>query len=490
MNTPLLTSTIKVCRTENADTYSQSDSEAVREAAADDFQASGTQHARLPVTGQDRVTRYAWYVIFLLFLVNVFNYMDQTALSVLAPSMKADLQLSDAQIGLLTGLAFGVFYAICGIPIARWADRGNRRNIIALALTTWSVMTVLSGAAQCFWHLLIARAGIAAGEAGGVGPAQSLICDYVPPKQRPGVFAIHGFGFFVGMVLGLVLSGWLGDIIGWRWTFVMLGLPGIAFAVVVRVALREPARGRFDAVQDDKTGTSLGGAMTVLWHCKTYRLILLYAVALGFVNMGFYQWLPSFYARTQGLSLSSVGVSLGMTIGFGSGIGLLTGGLLANKLSQRDVRLPLLIGVGAFSITLFTALGILFVSSAVGSLILLLLTVLLWNLPAGAVVASLYSVTIPRMRATAGAVSGFATSVLGMGLGPFCVGLLSDLLTPSFGIAALRYALLVPICFIPVMAITLYAASKTLPADLRTVGALVDGPPRSQQQPESQPRMD
>lgn len=419
------------------------------------------------MTDQLRLPRKVWYVVFLVFMVNVFNYMDRMALAVLAPFIQADLQLSDTQLGLLTGLAFGVFYAICGIPIAWWADRGNRRNIVALALATWSVMTALGGAAQHFWHLFAARVGIAAGEAGGVAPAHALLCDYVPPKQRPAILALEGFGLSVGMVLGMMLSGWLGDIIGWRWTFVVLGLPGLAFAAVVRLTLREPERGCLDAMKDDNAGTSLVGAMTVLWRCKTYRLLALYGVVASFINVGLSQWWPSFYVRTVGFNLSSVGVSLGLIMGLGSGIGLLTGGLLANKLSQQDVTRPLRSFAVAIFSALLTGLGALFVSSGVASLLLLLLTILLWSLPAGALAAALYSVVVPRMRATAGAISLFATYVLGASWGPLCVGLLSDLLTPSLGVEALRYALLVPIGLTPLAAIVLYAAGKAFPDDLR-----------------------
>lgn len=473
VNTPLLPFAKAVFRAESAGTHRQPDPKTAM--AADAFEAANAQQAGSSATGQPQLTRYAWYVILLLATVNAFNYMDRMALAVLAPAIKADLQLSDAQLGLLTGLAFALFYAICGIPIARWADRGNRRNIIALALATWSVMTALSGTAQHFWHLFLVRMGIGVGEAGGLTPAQSMICDYVPPKQRSGMLAIHGFGLIVGMALGIPLSSWLGDAIGWRWTFVALGLPGIALAAVVRFTLREPARGCLDATQDDRTRESLRGTLAVLWRCRTYQLLLLSMIVGGFVSMGFFQWLPSFYARTLGLSLSSVGGSLGLAIGLGSGIGAIVGGVLANKVSQRDIGLPLHLSAMAIPFALPAAVGALFVSSVVSSVLLLWLTVMLLSLPGGTVLASLYSVTIPRMRATAGAISIFGTSVVGFGLGPLCVGLLSDILEPSLGTGALRYALLAPIGLVPVLAILYYAAGKTLPRDLRAADRQIAG---------------
>lgn len=429
-----------------------------------------TCQARSRSVAQNIPARYVWYVIFLLSVVNVFNYMDRMALAVLAPSIKADLKLSDSQLGLLIGFAFSVFYAICGIPIARWADRGIRRNIIALALASWSVMATLSGAAQNFWQLFLARVGVGAGEAGGLTPAGSIICDYVSLKRRAGVFALHTFGVYAGIMLGMVLAGRLGEAIGWRLTFVALGLPGIALAVVVRLTLREPVRGTFDAVKDDKTSLSIGRAILVLWRSKTYRWIVLFGVLNGFVQEGLNEWWPSYYTRVHGLSLSWVGTYLGVAIGAGSGVGLLIGGLLANKAAQRDVRLPLMIGAAATALALPTALGSLFVSSAVGSILLVSLTGLFWSVSNGPVIATVYSVMMPRLRATGASISILITAVVGFGLGPFCVGLLSDMLTPSFGIEALRYALLGPICLLPAMVIALHAAAKALPNDLQAAG--------------------
>lgn len=424
--------------------------------------------------GQAHSTQYVWYVIVLLAAVNVFNYMDRMALAVLMPSIKVDLRLSDAQLGLLVGFAFSVFYAICGIPIARWADRGIRRNIIAAALATWSVMTALTGIAQNFWHLFMARVGIGVGEAGCLPPAQSMICDYVPLERRAGVFAFHSFGLFIGMMAGMALAGWLGETIGWRWTFLTLGLPGIAFAALVRLTLREPRRGFFDTSRDTAVNSSFGGTLSFLWSCRTYKLLTCYEVLNGFVQYGLYQWLPSFYVRVFGLSLASVGVHLGIAIGAGSGIGLLIGGLLANKAARRDVRLPLIVGGAATAMALPVILGALFAPSALSSILLVSLTSLLWCVPAGAITATVYSVVMPWMRATTGSINIFVTSVLGFGLGPFCVGFLSDLLASSFGGESLRYALLAPVCLLPVMVIALYVATRNLRDDLLMVGTRLE----------------
>jgi predicted MFS family arabinose efflux permease len=421
---------------------------------------------------------YVWYVVILLSVVNVFNSMDRMALAVLAPHIKADLHLSDGQLGLLTGFAFAVFYAICGVPIARWADRGIRRNITALALATWSAMTALSGAALNFWHLFIARVGVGAGEAGGLAPALSLICDYVPPKRRPGVIAIHSIGLISGMMVGMGLASRLGEAIGWRWTFVVIGTPGLLFALIVRFTLREPARGFFDVDRErQEDSASFIGTLAVLWREKTYRLLMFVSVLNGFIQYGFSQWWPSFYARVFGVELAVVGVYLGLAIGVGSGIGLLLGGFLSNRAARRDIRLPLMIGAAAIVLAVPAALGSLFVSSATTSIVLVSVTVLLWSVQSAPVVATVYGTAPATMRATAGAVMTFFTSVLGFGLGPVCVGFLSDILSKTVGVEALRYALLAPALLLPFMAMGTYAAAKALTKNGRSAAAHAERQP-------------
>lgn len=420
---------------------------------------------------KDSSNRYVWYVVLLLTVVNVFSYMDRMALAVLAPFIKADLHLSDAQLGLLTGFAFSLFYAVCGLPIARWADRGVRSNIIALGLATWSVATALSGVAQSFWHLFATRVGIGAGEAGCLPPAQSLICDYVPLKRRAGIFAVHNFGNYAGMMVGLMVAGWLGELIGWRWAFVALGVPGLALALLVRFTLREPPRGFIDNVKETQGRLPFRETVAVLGRCKAYRLLVLLYVLNGFVQYGLNQWWPSFYTRTFELSVGSVGLYLGIAMGVGSGAGSLIGGLMAHKAAERDVRLPLLIGAIATAFALPTVLGSLFVPSVTSSVLLVSLTAVCWSVSNGPIIAAVNSVVAPSMRATASSITVFSASVLGFGLGPFCVGLLSDLLTPSFGVDGLRYAFLAPISLLPIMSFVLYAASQALPDALKAAGA-------------------
>jgi predicted MFS family arabinose efflux permease len=410
---------------------------------------------------------YVWYVVFLLTLVNLVNYMDRMALAVLAPLIKAELTLSDTQLGLLIGFGFALFYAICGIPIARWADHGVRRNIIALAVATWSLMTMLCGAAQQFWHLLLARVGVGAGEAGSFAPGSSLLCDYVPLGRRPGIFSITMVGMYAGLMVGMVAAGFVGEMIGWRWAFVAVGAPGLPLAIIVRLTLREPARGRWDEVVVVESRATLRRTLGDLWRSKTYRALVLTLIMACFAQYGLSQWWPSFFSRTFGLKPSILGTYLGVAIGIGSGTGVLLSGFLANKVIHRDIRLPLLVGSAAMLLAIPTALGTLFVESIKGSMFLVALSAMFWSAYTGPTLASLYSVTAPHMRATAGALYMFLMSVFGLGLGPFLVGVISDRLTPVYGVSGLRYALLLPVFVLPAAALALYRAAEALPNELR-----------------------
>lgn len=415
---------------------------------------------------------YVRYVIGLLCVVTAFNYMDRMALAVLSPLVQADLQLSDAQLGLLIGFAFSVFYAVCGIPIGRWADRGVRRDIIAAAIGLWSVMTALTGAAQTFWHLFLARVGVGVGESGSITPGASLLCDYVPLKRRAGALAIMAFGTSVGVLSGMTLAGWLGEMFNWRVTFVLLGLPGLLLALVVRLTLREPARAATNLAGANDAPPSLGETVIFLYRCRTYRMVLLYLVANGFVQYGLNQWWPSFFSRLFALTPSSVGLYLGTAIGACGGIGVLMGGVIADKCVRHGLRRPLVIGAAAMSLSIPMAVGSLFAPSVGAAGVFVAVTALLWGIPGGAVLAAQYSVVTSRMRAAAGSIAIFLSSVLGFGLGPFSVGIVSDLLAPSLGAASLRYALLLPVVATVFTVVALLAAAKVLPDDLAAVGAV------------------
>ncbi len=409
---------------------------------------------------------YAFYIVFLLGIVGIFNAMDRVALSMLAPAIKADMHFTDAQLGLLVGLAFSLFYAVCGIPIARLADRGNRRNIIAAALAVWSLMTALTGAATNFWHLLLARIGVAAGESGALAPSASIISDCAPVERRALLFSFHAFGIAAGTAVGVILMGRLNDAIGWRWTFVALGLPGMAFALVLLFTLKEPVRGAFDGGRHAEPQPSLLGVVRALWRCDTYKRIILFNVIIGFVVTAQGQWWPSFFSRIHGWSASEIGLYFGIAGAIGSPIGLLGGGFLANTVARRHAKLPLSLSALFIFLALFTTAAALLAPSPLMSMAFLTVTGVFTSAIAPPTIAAVYSVVRANMRATAGTIAGLFTAALGTGIGAFVLGWLSDVLAARFGDQSLRYAMLAPLPLVAVAAGALWFAAQSLTKDL------------------------
>jgi predicted MFS family arabinose efflux permease len=420
---------------------------------------------------------YVWYVILILTVVNAVNYMDRVAISVLAPQIKSDLHVSDGELGLLSGLAFFIFYALFGIPIARWADRGVRTHVIAAGLGLWSIFTALSGAARNFTQLALARIGVGAGEAGCLPAGYAIVADYVPIQKRGGAYAITTFGSLAGRSVGFALGAWLGARLGWRLAFVALGVPGVALALWVLLTLREPRRGVLDGDATVHPQQPLSMVLRSLIRLKTWRRICAAAVVSGFIQYGTTQWWPSFYMRSFDLSQQKVGLYLGDATFVGYAIGMLLGGLVTDKVSPASMRAPLVIAAGAALLSLPATLGSLFVHSINMSFFFVGLTTLCWGLVSAPCVAIGASVVPPAIRATGGAIDTFVTAIVGFGLGPFLVGALSDKLAQWVGGESLRYALLAPVCLIPALIVIVYSASRSVEGDLAALGMSGGGVP-------------
>src|SRR5262245_1330014 len=191
---------------------------------------------------------YAYYVLGVMFVMYLFNFLDRQLLAILLQPIKEDLKISDTALGFLTGFAFALFYTIAGLPLARLADRWVRRSLIAISLATWSIMTAVSGLERGFTDLALAGIAVGIGEAGATPPAHSLIADYFPPEKRATAFAVYASGIYVGVGLGFWIGGWINDSYGWRMAFFVVGLPGVLMALLVRLTIREPPRGLSDHV--------------------------------------------------------------------------------------------------------------------------------------------------------------------------------------------------------------------------------------------------
>lgn len=405
-----------------------------------------------------------WALLLILFLVGTSASLDRVIISVLLEPIKREFGVSDTLLGLLSGASFALLYAVLGVPVARWADVGNRKLIITLSLATWSLMTALCGVVQSFWQLALARVGVGIGEAGAVPPSQSLLVDYFPPEQRAlalSVFTASGVsGYLIGFAGGAAIAASL----GWRWAFVLVGLPGLALALLAHLGLKEPrAVSGYPARRSD--GEGFFGSLRVLWRRPTYRHLLLGLMAWSFFAYGALVFVPSYLVRVLGLDLARVGTAYGLVSALSALVGTLGGGLLADRLAARDrrwlLRMPAIGTVAAFPFYLvcFTtdSFALFLVASGVAS------TLVLGALPT--IFAGSHAVCGSSRRAVSVAILLFATSLVGAAAGPLATGVASDLLRPAYGDQALRWAMVLMTLSMPLAAGLLFQAATTLRQD-------------------------
>ncbi len=409
--------------------------------------------------------RYRRYVLFLLTIVYAFNFIDRQILVVLQESIKIDMDLNDAQLGLLTGFAFAIFYVSVGIPIARLADSGNRKNIVAVSVAVWSGMTALSGLTQNYFQLLLARIGVGVGEAGGSPPSHSILSAYYTAKERGRAMAIYSMGVYIGILVGYGIGGWVNQHYGWRMAFFAVGIPGLLIALLVKFTIREPIRGLADGNTKKETVT-FKNTLACLWQLHSFRFFTVAAGLTAFVSYGVGNFLPSFLVRSHGFTPVEVGTSLMLTAGVGGAIGTFLGGYLADKFGQNDMRwylwvpaIPAIFGPPLIISSMFvtdstTALTLLFFSTVLGALYL------------GPVIAITHTLVSPSMRAMASAILFFILNFIGLGLGPLAVGLISDALAPSLGTDSLRYAISAASLMGLLSMIFFYIGASKLPQDI------------------------
>jgi predicted MFS family arabinose efflux permease len=408
------------------------------------------------------------YALSVLVVVYTFNFIDRQILSILLEPIKQDLGLSDSALGMLTGFAFALFYATLGIPIARFADRGNRRNLIALALTIWSGMTALSGLAQNFWHLLLARIGVGVGEAGCSPPAHSMIADYFPAENRATALGIYSLGIPFGILFGFIAGGWLNEFFGWRVAFFVVGIPGVLLALLVRYTLREPPRGMAEGRVAEAEQPTVMETFQFLWSKRSFRHMAVGGGLTAFVGYGVVTWVPSFLIRSYGMSTGDVGTYLGLILGIPGGIGIALGGYLADRYGARDTRWYLWVVAVALIACVPLSFGVYLSATAFASLMFLIIPILLGNFYQATTFSQTQGLVSLRMRSVAAAVLLFILNIIGLGAGPQAVGILSDVLQPQYGDESLRYALLILSLVNVWSAYHYYLAGKYLKDDLVT----------------------
>ncbi len=412
---------------------------------------------------------YIQYVLGMLVIVYVFNFIDRQILAILAPSIKDELGLSDTQIGALSGVAFGIFYATLGIPIARLADRYSRVNIISICLGIWSLMTALSGFAQNFVQLLIARIGVGIGEAGGSPPSHSLLADYFAPEKRATALGIYALGVPVGILFGNLAGGWINEFFGWRNAFFLVGVPGIVLAIILKMSVKEPPRGYSEGKPPEVNQVPFKEVLRTMWGYKSFRFIALGAGTQAFVGYGSIAWMPSFLVRTHDMSTGEVGTALGLIIGILGGAGTMLSGVIGDRLGARDKKWYMLVPAYAFLIAVPAGCAVYMVEGLWPALIIYMLPAFLVQLYTGPTFAMTQSLAPLAMRAAASALLLFIINIIGLVFGPTTVGILSDLLQSTMqmnDIESLRWALM--LCNLVYLTSFYYyfRASRTLEGDM------------------------
>ncbi|MBD2702429.1 MFS transporter [Spirosoma sp. BT702] len=413
---------------------------------------------------------YRNYVLLMLTLVYVFNFVDRQLLVILQESIKKELQLSDTQLGLLSGFTFALFYVTLGIPIARLADKTNRRNIVAASLGLWSIMTACSGLVRNFFQLLLARIGVGVGEAGGSPPAHAMLSDYFPPEKRATALSIYSTGIYFGILVGYLMGGYLNQHLGWRTAFFVVGIPGVIFSLLFYALVKEPRRGATDANPALITESpSLREVLKRLYATKTFVYLALATGLHVFCLYGVNNWAPSFLARLHGMKNAEIGALLGPLFGIGGAIGSYAGGLLTDHFGKIDKRQYLRIPAYAIIVSIPFATGALFLQNTTYSLICLGLTAALQSLYLGPSIAVSHSLVPSSMRSLTSAILFFVLNLVGLGFGPLTVGIISDWLAPSLGNESLRWAMSIVIV-ISFGSTTLFLiAARKLTADLKSI---------------------
>jgi predicted MFS family arabinose efflux permease len=394
----------------------------------------------------------------LLFLVvSIINLIDRQMMGVVLEPVKKEFGVSDLAMGLLTGLAFALVYCVFALPLGRFADRTNRRGLIAWSCAAWSAMTLLCGFATNYWSLALGRVGVAIGEAGSASASLTVVADLYPPRQRARALAVFTLGSPIGTLIGLSVGAWIAYYHGWRAAFVWMAVPGFVAALLVRLFAFEPRRGGSEpgAALGTSAGATAPEPLRVVlrdaWRSSAFVRIVISGALLGFSGYAFGIWSTAFLVRCHGLTLKDAGAIMGLAAGPGAILGTLSSGWLTDRLAARDARWQL--GVPVIGALLAFPLAVAFVLYPSGnpwvwgglvvprvSVFVLAVSIfgMWWMAPSYAAITHIMR---PDRRATTISIYNFGVTAIGAGCGPLAVGALSDALTPTLGENALRWAM-------------------------------------------------
>lgn len=386
---------------------------------------------------------YKHYALATMTAVYTLNLVDRGLITLLLQPIKEDLQLSDTQLGLLTGIAFGVFYAILGLPIARWADRGNRVTIASLAIGLWGLTVMSCLFVTQYAQLVLARVAAAVGESGCKPPTYSLLGDYfVRPRERARAMAIYIAGSPLAALLSFVLGGWLNELYGWRMTFFLMGVPGLLLALLVRFTIVEPRTRESVARREERRTSSTRDVFLVLWGQRSLRHLSIALILLYTMGQGLSPWYAAFMIRNHGMGTAELGLWMGLIFSVAGIAGVLFGGYVASSWFADNERGQMTMSAVSFALIVPFFVAFVTLPGKYQALLALIPLAVMFNVFLGPTYALMQRLVADEMRATMMAMIMLLANLIGFGLGPQIVGILSDLLQPTFGVAALRYAML------------------------------------------------
>ena len=382
------------------------------------------------------------YTLLMLVLVYTSSHVDRQIMGILGQPIKESLLISDTQLGLLTGIMFAVFYATLGMPMAMWADRNNRRNLISFSVFLWSLMTAICALATNFVQLLLLRIGVGVGEAGSNPPSHSIIADLYPPEKRSTAMAIFGTGINWGILIGFLVGGWINEWYGWQAAFVIVGLPGILLALLVRFTVVEPSRGHSEALQQEVAVPGFWEVVGFIWRSSVLRHIVAAGALVSFAGYASVIWIPIYLVRIHDMGTGEVGSYLALLIGVGGAIGIYLGGRIADFMAARRGQqwLPWVVAISSL-ITLPLLFITFMATTPMIAIAAYALPAMLGTLYVAPGFALIQNSTPLEMRSVAAAINLFVINIIGLGLGPFTVGFFSDVFSQSYGEDGLRWGL-------------------------------------------------
>jgi MFS family permease len=400
-----------------------------------------TAAGQVAVSPSPKTSVAAYYALGMLTLIYSLNFLDRTVITILIDPIKRDYHLSDKMMGFISGFGFVIMYSILAAPVARWADRGNRRSIITWGLVLWSGMTALAGIARNALQLTLSRFGVGVGEAAGTAPSASMISDLFPGETRSSAMSIYQLGPVFGGFLGAFIGGWVNQYYGWHDAFLVAGIPGLLVALLFRFTVKEPARGHSEPKKVSTAQQNLRETFRFMLRQRCYVLILIGFCFTTFTQFGFGTWAAPFLGRIHHLNTAQIGTYIG-TVRAGAGlVGTLGGGYLSDWMGRKDVRWRIYISAICSILAFPGVLLFVFAKSLFVCIVGFTIVSMMSPVHVGPIVAASHSVVKVGMRAFSTSVVYLVSELIGLGLGPFLIGVFNDHYAYRFGVGVIRYSM-------------------------------------------------